>query len=608
MREAARAPVKPRILSSATKAALPLEDEVQALLEQRSQVLVALEGEPGGGKSTALAHLAAVFPQVSRLRLIDVGEGRVDLEYHPDDVIIFVGTSLPIGLPDKRLLLAPWQRDELIEYLLARHPQQTASVIGRISKRDFWEFGGSPAIWRIILDEMALDETLNGPAAALSRNLRGRIPSDEQWEQFGADCLATDADTCAAQDEVLRLLSHRPLRRLMAAEYVATQLKECRLAFRLPAVMSRPLVRAVARCLAGSEPARTRLLTGLLNPDEQPMATSLLYAIVGMFRPPTGYVSNLAGAYLDDIKWAGIELPKVQLANADLSGADLRGAKLDGAEATNTNFSRACLLGASLTGFRAAGADFSDADLTAVEGAVAWFPSAIFAGTNMGGARLWGALFSGADLSSVSLLGATLNEADFREAKLSEVDFTDADLSETNFSNQVLRESCLIGACLRGATLVQADLEGLQLDGGDLRDAQLAGANLTGTSMQGADLSGAVLRDAGLADVDWEGACLCEADLRGASFHLGSSRSGLVGSPIASEGSRTGFYTDDFNEQDFKPPEEIRKANLRNVDLRGANVEGVDFYLVDLRGAKYDAEQAEHFRRTGAILEDRRPE
>jgi hypothetical protein len=52
-----------------------------------------------------------------------------------------------------------------------------------------------------------------------------------------------------------------------------------------------------------------------------------------------------------------------------------------------------------------------------------------------------------------------------------------------------------------------------------------------------------------------------------------------VGSPIACEGSRTGFYTDDFEEQTFKSPEEIRKANLCNADLRGAKLDGVDFYL-----------------------------
>ncbi len=115
----------------------------------------------------------------------------------------------------------------------------------------------------------------------------------------------------------------------------------------------------------------------------------------------------------------------------------------------------------------------------------------------------------------------------------------------------------------------------------------------------------ATLRGAGLADIQWEQADLREADLSGCSFHLGSSRSGLVGSPYPGHGSRTGFYTNDYDDQVYKPPEQIRKANLRGADLRGANVQDTDFYLVDLRQARYDRDQAEHFRRCDAILEER---
>ena len=85
---------------------------------------------------------------------------------------------------------------------------------------------------------------------------------------------------------------------------------------------------------------------------------------------------------------------------------------------------------------------------------------------------------------------------------------------------------------------------------------------------------------------------------------MGSSRSGLVGSPIACEGSKTGFYTDDFEDRHFKYPEEIRKASLQGADLRGANLASLDLYLVDLRDAKLDRSQIEHARRCGAILED----
>lgn len=93
------------------------------------------------------------------------------------------------------------------------------------------------------------------------------------------------------------------------------------------------------------------------------------------------------------------------------------------------------------------------------------------------------------------------------------------------------------------------------------------------------------------------------ADLRGASFHLGATRSGLVpGGGIPSEGTRTGFYTDDYDEHRHRPPEQIRHANLRGADLIGARVEETDFYLVDLRDAQYTEEQHDHFRRCGAIL------
>ncbi len=128
---------------------------------------------------------------------------------------------------------------------------------------------------------------------------------------------------------------------------------------------------------------------------------------------------------------------------------------------------------------------------------------------------------------------------------------------------------------------------------------------LTCSRMPDANFVGADLRAAWLAEIDWPGACLRDADLRGVNFHLGSTRSGMVDSPIPCEGSRTGFYTEDFLDREVKPAEEIRKANLRGADLRGADIRDVDFYLVNLRDARYTADQAEHLRRCQAILDDR---
>ena len=147
------------------------------------------------------------------------------------------------------------------------------------------------------------------------------------------------------------------------------------------------------------------------------------------------------------------------------------------------------------------------------------------------------------------------------------------------------------GCPLQGADLSRCDLEGMELPGASFAEADLSHALLTGSRMPGANFRGARLRAAGLAEVDWERADLRGADLREAAFHLGSSRSGLVGSPIACEGSRTGFYTDDYNEQDFKSPEEIRKANLRRCrspgseDRRGGLLPGRSSRCPDRPGA-----------------------
>lgn len=163
----------------------------------------------------------------------------------------------------------------------------------------------------------------------------------------------------------------------------------------------------------------------------------------------------------------------------------------------------------------------------------------------------------------------------------------------------------LAEARFASARMGGCDLEYVELPEADFEDVDLGEAHLTGSVMPRADFRRADLRRAGLAEIEWEGADLRDADLRECSFHMGSSRDGLVFSPFAGEGSRTGFYTDDYEDQSFKPPEEIRKANLCGADLRGTRIENTDFYLVDLRGAIYTPEQREHFERSGAILVDR---
>ncbi len=178
-----------------------------------------------------------------------------------------------------------------------------------------------------------------------------------------------------------------------------------------------------------------------------------------------------------------------------------------------------------------------------------------------------------------------------------------ADCSGTELVGVDLRTAQLQGAHLDYADLRLANLAETTLPALSARRTNFGRADLTATRWPHANLGGASFVDAALADVDWQGAVLRHADFRNATFHLGSTRCGHVGSPIAGEGSRTGFYTDESYEHSFRAPEEVRKANLCGVDLRGAKVDGVDFYLVDLRGAQLDRTQVPWLRRCRAILD-----
>src|SRR3990167_1060218 len=155
---------------------------------------------------------------------------------------------------------------------------------------------------------------------------------------------------------------------------------------------------------------------------------------------------------------------------------------------------------------------------------------------------------------------------------------------------------------MEGTRLQDSTWIGVRVDGARLDDARLHRADLTHAALPAARMRGTSLVHARLADVDLSRADLRGADLREVSFQMGSSRSGLVGSPIAREGSLTGFYTEDLRETAHLFPEEVRKANLTGCDLRGAKLDGTDFYLVDLRGALLHDEQLEVLRRCGAIL------
>jgi uncharacterized protein YjbI with pentapeptide repeats len=612
-----RAPVRPRVCSSKGGVSL-LEEEVAELVESGATGLVAVLGPPGSGKTTALEHLAAVLGRSGRIQLLD----------HPTaaDLALYQSAWGPLvvyarvqaaPVPHRATYhLVPWTRDDLIEYLLSCYKDRCAAVLGRVRPTDDELLQGLPDLWQIVLEQLAGDFTLRDAREALDRYLTLHLPDTDLQERGRSVCLNAlvapgESITRPVEELVkpgfvaglVRVLRHRSVQLRLASERLAADLRgeaDCDfLAARLP----RDLVDAAAREIVGDVRAREHLYKLLAGPPwSHAMAASLLHAVDPAWVPTPGSVRALTGAYLNGVAWPGVDLAHANLREADLGSSDLSGANLMAANAAKASLRHADLHGACLEGLQALETDLTRADLSAARLTNASLHSACLEGARLDVAILRHVFLIGADLRQATLLGADLTQADLRGAKLEGADFTGAKLCQAILQGLVLREARFQDADFHSACLKMCDLEGMELPEAHFVEAELGRALLTGSSMPRADFSRANLSEARLAEIDWEGAVLCLANLKGVTFHMGSSRSGLVGSPIACEGSRTGFYTDEYEEQSYKSPEEIRKANLRGADLRGACLDGVDFYLVDLRDAQLDADQEQHVRRCGAIL------
>ena len=550
--------VAPRVLSELSGDPLPLVDVVEPYLGRVGAI--ALVGTVGSGKSTALLAPAERF----RLRLAvhDDDADPEEIRHAAETRLVLYARTRALSLPHLAVLrLARWGMDEALEYLMARHRDACADVMGRLgADPGVGLLDGTAALWTAALDRLATG--VPDVAAALGEIATGAAPGDP-------------------------MLRHRVIRDLRQAHALAHDGRRDPKAWPSLHTLAAPAaIREAARLLAGSGRARRALSRICKRADDarHPMAASLLLALDPQWKPsgkPSGKLL-LEKAHLSGARWARVALPGATLAGADLSNADLEGADLHGVDASLTSFRGATLRAARLTDARLFGAVLRRADLTS--------------------AALGGAVLRGADLRGARLVDASLRGAFLLRARLEGADLTGADLGASHCRALDLRGVTLDRARFTGSQMQNCRLDGMRIDGACFEDAKLGGAHLTGSVLTHAVLRDAVLASAKLADVSWEGADLRGANFDSAIFHLGSSRSGLVDSVIPSEGSRTGYYTDDYEEQHFKSPEEIRKANLRGADLRGAAVERADFYLVDLRDARYDAREGDHFRRCGAIL------
>lgn len=593
------APVRPRVHVHAGGIARPLDEEVGELLAKRGSAKVWLVGGNHSGKSTALAHLAAVFATEARLQLHDgtLPRGETTQEGVVQVVALPAAVSARAtrdAVPEHVWQLAAWCDDDCLDYLRTTHGERAAAAMAawRASNAEH-DLLAWPGLCTQVLDVLARPDGPADPHRALRVVLaqvaavHGRPQPRDALRPF-----LQDGDRHELPPSwPVGVCRSRSARALIAAEALF-ELASRRGAFVMQRLSwSRELAIAIMVILQ-HEPERAAELCARIRGEHEsevdvPLALSLLAVANQGFRPERDVLADVAHAFLAFADLHGKEL-RGDCSGVHLAHANLRGAGLDCCRLVDAAMAGADLTGATMSRSLARG-------LFAAGVVADWL---VAEHTDLAFARLQNASLQRAKLANASLFHAQLDGAD-----LSGADLAFADLSRTD-----LRAVNLHGASLRSTKLQHTNA-------GDVawRDLAATGADwshsdLTGSSLPRARLQCSSFANCGLAHIDWPGADLRNADLRGATFHLGNARSGLVGSELASEGTRTGFYTDESLEEHFKAPEQVRKANLQGADLRGAKLDGVDFYLVDVRGAKLSPEQVGWLRRCRALLGERAAE
>jgi uncharacterized protein YjbI with pentapeptide repeats len=632
---AVRAPVRPRVIAPQSGEAILLEDAIGPYLQAHVHGPIAIVGPIGSGKSTAIRHLASLVPRSLHALLLDEPDFRSVMEGARYQLVIYAARALHAAAHIAEFRLAPWTDDEVLEYLMERHREACASALKRLrGSADRGELAGNPELLSLVLERLSADAGVADARTALCREVEGLFPDGARYDDAGRVCLAALQDRAVeavaglrelllagASIRAARALRHRAIQVVVGAQRLARDLEAGRptafLAGRLPDDLL-----AEAAAAVRDRPRALDHLRLLTRSDWRAAHATAASLLVGTgWRPDPLARCDLRKAVLRRASWASADLERADLRGADLSDADLEDACLDGTSAAKARFRAVRARRMSMCGMWGVAADFTGADLTDATGDLAHLERARFDGARMDGARLphaslREASFDGAGLFMATLRGADLRGASLRNARLAlsclvsarlegadieGADFAGANLEAADLTGLPLRRAAFSGVRLACARMNRCDLEGLFLPGVVLEGASLTLAILTGARLPRAKLRRATLGGARLADVDLEGADLSQADLRHATFHMGSSRSGLLFLG-PSEGTRTGFYTDEALDMRFKRPEEVRVANLRGADLRGARLDGTDFYLVDLREARYTPEQEAHFRRGGAIL------
>ena len=609
----ALAAVEPRARST-TGELLPLADLVTALFESGTK-WIRISGE---GKTTAIAHLKARLEDGLKVNFIDHGK-QVSSSKLPDRAVFTSPTHLK-GCVE--LKINRWSRDDCIEYLMAKAPDQCKSVMGRILQSgDLWLASGSPRALSRCLDLMLADEKIASLESAISTCFdRIAFKRDRHRQQVIAKCVEHLFDDSKFAMDMLKLarrfklaedakfLFIQTIRYVVTAKHLIEILEKQKLPDCFRRLWTPMWIEYFAKALV-QEDAQSAIefLDSIANKiwnENSGNAASLLYELDSSWRPQRTTELNFEKVQLPRIEAHELMLENSLMTRANLVQANLAYGSLSNTNVIGSDFFEANLTHANLIRLSAKHSNFGAARLCHVDA-----DHSDFRCTSLRSANLQAGCFTHADFRRADLTNANLDAANLSRADLSNCNLNGASLVGTIFEGTKLRrirfcDTHLAQCRFRGSDLENANFEQVVLDDINFENCYCVSTLFTGSQFHCCSLRSSNLIGAKLGDVIWTDCDLRFIEFAGCQFHYGSTRSGLVGSPYPSHGTRTGFYTDDYDDQQFKRIEDIRKASLQGCNLTGARVEQADFYLVDLRDAIYDENQRRHFESCGAILHD----
>jgi uncharacterized protein YjbI with pentapeptide repeats len=350
---------------------------------------------------------------------------------------------------------------------------------------------------------------------------------------------------------------------------------------------------------------------------------------------------DLPKAYLQKVTFRGSDLRGINLLKADLWRSDFEEASLQGAILERANLQRTSLKRTNIEGARLVSAFLKKADLRQSRLVEANLQSILLQGSDLQGTDLRRAHLNGASLSATRLVGTIFDGADLRKADFTGANawfggpradsllknvsslwasiwarsqWADSHWASSEWANlgrlkRFLIESPTLRLVLggfistwaarylggsgdsetplvsfRGCDLRRAGFYGSYFPKADLQYAKLDHARISGGNFREARLTGATLRRTKLMGVSLRGAQLQGADMQGAT--LSRLESGYLpgrGRDVDLRGAN--LQGTNLRNADLRGAQ-LRTADLRNADLRNADLRGTDLRNADLRGAR----------------------